>query len=85
MESFLEAEIDVEKIVCGAELKDGKRAEDLMLRLGLNGTIDQLAVANNVIGRLYLENGWLSPAVSICMFVPFRYEPSRYLLTGSLS
>ena len=34
--------------MCGVQLKDRKRAKDLMLRLGLNKTIDQLAMANSV-------------------------------------
>ena len=32
----------------GAQLKDRKRAKDLMLMLSFNKTIDQLAMANSV-------------------------------------
>ena len=34
--------------VCGVQFKDSKRAKDLKLMLGLNETIDQLAMAYNV-------------------------------------
>ena len=34
--------------MCGVQLKDRKRSTDLMIMLGLNETIDQLAMANNV-------------------------------------
>ena len=34
--------------MCGVQLKDRKRSKDLMLMLGLNETIDQLATANSV-------------------------------------
>ena len=34
--------------MCGVQLKDRKRSKDLMLMLGLNETISQLAMANNV-------------------------------------
>ena len=34
--------------MCGVQLKDKKRSMDLMFILGLNETIDQLAMANNV-------------------------------------
>ena len=34
--------------MCGIQLKDRKRSEDLMLILVLNATIDQLAMANSV-------------------------------------
>ena len=36
------------RAMCGVQLKDIKRAEYLVLMLGLNETIDQLAVANCV-------------------------------------
>ena len=36
------------KALCGVQLKDGKRSNYLMLLLGLNETIDQLAMANSV-------------------------------------
>ena len=39
------------RAMCGVQLKDRKRSADLMLMLGLNQTIDQLAMANSV--RLY--------------------------------
>ena len=32
----------------GVVLKDGKRSMDLMMTLGLNETIDQMAIANSV-------------------------------------
>ena len=34
--------------VCGAQLKDRKRCMDLVLMLGFNETIDQLAMASSV-------------------------------------
>ena len=34
------------RAVCGVQLKDRKRAEDLMFMLSLSETIDQLAMAN---------------------------------------
>ena len=34
--------------MCGVQLKDRKRSTDLMFMLGLNETIDQLAMANCV-------------------------------------
>ena len=36
------------RAMCGVQLKDRKRSTDLMLMLGLNKTIDQLAIANSV-------------------------------------
>ena len=39
------------RAVCGVQLKDRKRSMDLMLMLGLNETINQLAMANS--GCLY--------------------------------
>ena len=36
------------RAMCGLQLKDRKRSMDLMLMLGLNQTIDQLAMANIV-------------------------------------
>ena len=36
------------RAMCGAQLKDRKRCDDLMFMLGLNETIDQLAMANSV-------------------------------------
>ena len=41
------------RAMCGVQLKDRKRSIDLMFMLGLNETIDQLAMANNVE-----ERGW---------------------------
>ena len=35
------------RAMCGVQLKDRKRSKDLMLMLGLNETIDQLAMANS--------------------------------------
>ena len=34
------------RALCGVQLKDRKRSTDFMLMLGLNETIDQLAMAN---------------------------------------
>ena len=34
--------------MCGVQLKDRKKSAGLMLMLGLNETIDQMAIANNV-------------------------------------
>ena len=36
------------RAMCGAHLKDRKRAKDLMLMLGLSKTIDQLSIENSV-------------------------------------
>ena len=41
-------EISMVRAMCGVQLIDRKRSMDLMLLLGLNVTIDQLAVANSV-------------------------------------
>ena len=35
-------------VMCGVQLKDRKRANDLMLMMGLNKTIYRLAMANSV-------------------------------------
>ena len=39
------------RAICGVQLKHRKRSTDLMLMLGLNETLDQLAMASSV--RLY--------------------------------
>ena len=36
------------RAICGVQLKDRKRSIGLMFMLGLNETIDQLAMANSV-------------------------------------
>ena len=36
------------RAMCGVQLNDRKRTKDLMLMLGLNETIDQLAMASSV-------------------------------------
>ena len=36
------------RIMCEVQLKDGKRANDLMLMLGLNETMHQLVITNSV-------------------------------------
>ena len=36
------------RAMCGVQLKDRKRSTDLMFMLGLNETIDQLAMVNSV-------------------------------------
>ena len=36
------------RAICGVQLKDRKRAKDLILMLGLNGTVNHLAMANSV-------------------------------------
>ena len=43
--------------ICGVQLKDRKRGNDLMLVLSLNKTVDQLTVANRVCrgGRMVLS------------------------------
>ena len=38
----------------GVQLKDGKRFKDLMLVLGLNETVDQLALENSIHWYDYL-------------------------------
>ena len=40
------------------QLKDRKRPTDLMLMLGLNETIDQLAMTNTVGWHGCVERGW---------------------------
>ena len=41
-------ERSMESAMCGLQLKDRKRAKELMLVLGLNETVDQLSIASNV-------------------------------------
>ena len=36
------------RAMCGVQLNDKKRSTDLMFMLGLNETMDQLAMANSV-------------------------------------
>ena len=36
------------RAMCGVQLKDRKRCKDLMFMFGLNETMDQLSLANNV-------------------------------------
>ena len=36
------------RAICGLQLKDRRRSTDLMLMLGMNETMDPLAMANNV-------------------------------------
>ena len=36
------------RAMCGVQLKDRKRCKDLMSMIGLNETIDQLAMASSV-------------------------------------
>ena len=36
------------RVECGVQLKDRKRSTDLMFMLGVNETMDQLAVANSI-------------------------------------
>ena len=46
--------------MCGVQIKDRKRSTDLMFMLGLNETIDQLAMANSVRWNghvLWIEDG----------------------------
>ena len=38
----------MEREKCGVQLKDRKRSTDLMFMLGLNETMNQLAMANSV-------------------------------------
>ena len=45
---MLRTEKSMLKEMCGVHPKDRKRSKDLMLTLGLNEIIDQLAIANNV-------------------------------------
>ena len=52
-------EISVVRAMCGVQVKDRKRSTDLMFMLGLNETIDQLAIATSV--RWYgntKKRGW---------------------------
>ena len=41
-------ERSIVRAMCGVQFKDRKRSTDLMFILGLNETIDQLAMANSV-------------------------------------
>ena len=43
------------RAMCGVQLKDIKRSTDLMLMLGLNETMDQLAIANCSLVWLCVE------------------------------
>ena len=43
------AERSMVRAMRGVHVKDKKRSTDLMFMLGLNETIDQLAMANNVV------------------------------------
>ena len=45
---ILMTERSIERAICGVQVKDRKRAKDLMLVLGLNKTMDQLAITNSV-------------------------------------
>ena len=49
------AERSTVRAMCGVQLKDRKRSMDLMLMLGLNEAIDQLALVNSVLCRLCVE------------------------------
>ena len=40
--------------ICGVQLKDNKRSMDLMLKLGLNEKMDQLAMLNCVCQCYYV-------------------------------
>ena len=45
--------------MCGVQLKERKRSTDLMFMLGLNETIDKLAIANSVYWHGHvLRRGW---------------------------
>ena len=46
--------------MCGMQLKDRKSSNDLMLMLGLNETIDLLAMASSVrlYGHVLTMGGW---------------------------
>ena len=45
---ILRTEISMVRAMCGVQLKERKTCMDLMLMLGLNETIDELAMANSV-------------------------------------
>ena len=45
---ILRTERSMVKAMCGVQLNNRKRSKDLMLMLGLNVTIDQLAMSNSV-------------------------------------
>ena len=42
------------RAMCGEQLKDGKTSIDFMSMLGLNETIDQLAMANCIHGYVHV-------------------------------
>ena len=47
------------RAICGVQLKDKKRSINLMFMLGLNETIDQLAMANSPLPWSCVEErGW---------------------------
>ena len=48
MEILCRTERSMVRAVCGVQLKDRKRSTDLVFMLGLNDTIDQLAMENSV-------------------------------------
>ena len=48
MKICLRIERSLVRAMCGVHLKDRKTSKDLMLMVGLNETIDQLAMANSV-------------------------------------
>ena len=48
MEILQRTEISTVRAMCGVQLKDRKRSTDLMFMLGLNETINQLAMAKSV-------------------------------------
>ena len=46
------------RAICGVQLKNRKISTDLMLMLGLNETIDQLAMTSSVHLYGHGERGW---------------------------
>ena len=45
---FQRTERSMVRAMCGVQLKDGKRSTDLIFMMGLNKSMDQLAMANSV-------------------------------------
>ena len=59
LQIFLTTQRSILRAMCRVQLKDRKRAKYLMLMLGLNETIGQLALANCELVWLYFhERGW---------------------------
>ena len=61
--------------MCGAKFKDGKSAKYFILVLGLNETIDQLAIVNSV--HSYGHVLWREDDHSLRRALDFEFEGQR--------